>query len=303
MNKIKLKMESMMSVNELIKTQENFPQPLTLNELQESPIHQIPGELIIEIFSHLEPKVINGACSSVSKGWDQLTNDHVLWNAMSIPISAFGKEQWGRYFGGDVGEEPHLARRDLIKLLEGPDPFQPGKKRKETHMLVLVPKTMDEQQLTIGRLTELAESPKQGNKVTVSARLLIKLSSALEDEFSPTHSHWVLIADGIFPESKGKDWDGHQTFLAKHNESAQAQGVYKIPTAFQLTVCAIAKYVSTGVPFFKIEGEMARCQDCDPSQTLGLVVERSAHTTDLKVTILMCNKARDTVGITALQIV
>ncbi len=58
-----------------------------------------------------------------------------------IPPQAFGKALWATHFG-DIGIEPPLPP-DIHTILESPCPFWPGKKTKETHLLTLIPATID----------------------------------------------------------------------------------------------------------------------------------------------------------------
>jgi len=79
-----------------------------------------------------------------------------------LPAIAFGKEKWAIYFG-DVGVEPPLPP-NIHEILQSPCPFFPGKKVGETHLLTLIPKTVNGKSLTLNSLGELVKSPKQGNK-------------------------------------------------------------------------------------------------------------------------------------------
>src|ERR1700733_14909271 len=64
-----------------------------------------------------------------------------------IPAVSFGKAQCEKYFG-DVGIEPPLPP-DIEQILDASCPFWPGKKVKETHLLTLIPQTVNGQSLTL----------------------------------------------------------------------------------------------------------------------------------------------------------
>jgi len=61
--------------------------------------------------------------------------------AGALPPMAFGAADWKKYFG-DVGVEPPLPA-NIDAILNGPCPIWSGKKVKETHLLMLVPSTVN----------------------------------------------------------------------------------------------------------------------------------------------------------------
>ena len=75
-----------------------------------------------------------------------------------IPSIAFGKAEWGKYFG-DVGIEPPLPA-NIENILNEPCSFWPDKKVKETHLLVLIPNTVNEKPFTMNYLGELIPETK-----------------------------------------------------------------------------------------------------------------------------------------------
>ncbi len=78
----------------------------------------------------------------------------------NVPSMAFGKALWAQYFG-DIGVEPPLPPH-INAILQSPCPYWSGKKVEETHLLVLIPQTVNGKPLTLRSLGELVKSPKQG---------------------------------------------------------------------------------------------------------------------------------------------
>ena len=74
----------------------------------------------------------------------------------SIPSIAFGKAEWWKYFGY-IGVEPPLPI-NIEEILNEPCSFWPGKKVKETHLLVLIPNTVNGKAFTMNYLGELIRS-------------------------------------------------------------------------------------------------------------------------------------------------
>ena len=61
--------------------------------------------------------------------------------------TALGKKEWEKYFG-DIGIEPPLPS-NIEDILNEPCSFWPDKKIKETHLLVLIPNTVNGKPFTI----------------------------------------------------------------------------------------------------------------------------------------------------------
>lgn len=79
----------------------------------------------------------------------------------ALPAIAFGKVLWEKYIG-DVGTEPPLPS-NIHEILQSPCPFFPGKNVYETHLLMLIPQTVNGKSLTLNYLEGLVKRPKQGS--------------------------------------------------------------------------------------------------------------------------------------------
>ena len=111
----------------------------------------------------------------------------------------FGEEEWEIYFG-DVGVEPPLPA-NIEEILNEPCSFWPDKKVKETHLLVLIPNTVNGKPFTMNCLGELIRKPKSEH----STRYRFYCNGANEavgDKSYP--SHWVLMTRDIIPGSRGQ---------------------------------------------------------------------------------------------------
>ena len=78
---------------------------------------------------------------------------------ITLPEMAFGKAKWERYFG-DVGVEPPLPK-DIVEVLKSPCPYWGGRRVEETHLLVLIPQSVNGRSFTIGTLGEMIKSPQK----------------------------------------------------------------------------------------------------------------------------------------------
>ena len=73
---------------------------------------------------------------------------------MSVP---FGADMWAHYFG-DVGVEPPLPS-NIDEILKSPCPFWPDKTIGQTHLLTLIPETVEGKPFTLNLLNELVQKP------------------------------------------------------------------------------------------------------------------------------------------------
>nr|MCU0318401.1 hypothetical protein [Amoebophilaceae bacterium] len=76
----------------------------------------------------------------------------------SVPASVFGVQEWRRYLG-EVGEAPCLPSA-IDEILHSACPFWPGKLVKDTHLLILIPSTVDGKAFTLDLLGELIQNPR-----------------------------------------------------------------------------------------------------------------------------------------------
>lgn len=106
---------------------------------------------------------------------------------------AFGAARWKEYIG-DVREEPSLPVH-IFEILESPCPFWDNKKIKDTHLLTLIPKTVNNQPLTLSYLHKLVQNPLKGEPTKLK-----RISTPFErsdfisyEDVSQPYSEWVLM--------------------------------------------------------------------------------------------------------------
>ena len=92
------------------------------------------------------------------------------------------KNFWKEYYNIDIGEEPELPL-ELFKILQESCPFWGHYKNKksgeflrvsDTHLLVLIPKTVNGKPLTLKLLDELIRNPIKGKKTELHGPALEK---------------------------------------------------------------------------------------------------------------------------------
>ena len=152
---------------------------------------------------------------------------------------AFGKKEWERYFG-DVGIEPPLPA-NIEKILNEPCSFWPDKKVKETHLLVLIPNTVNGKPFTMNYLGELIQKPKSGHS-TKYKYYSDYIKEAVGDKSYP--SHWLLMTRDIIPGSKYKGYSKCSDMIANHRRKTGKP--YELPYLLEATASILMHYVKTG---------------------------------------------------------
>lgn len=169
-----------------------------------------------------------------------------------FPKIAIGKEQWKKYFG-DIGNEPPLPK-DIHKILESPCPFYPGKKVQDTHMLVLVPESINGKPIKLNSLDELLNHPQNNDLVKVltphnefvsvapqKAKIWINADIKSDGQQASSQSHWVLMTKDVIQGSINKSYAEQQALIEGHNKQNGMQ--YEIPNALDAAICIWMHYM------------------------------------------------------------
>ncbi len=154
----------------------------------------------------------------------------------------FGKAEWATYFG-DVGEEPSLPE-NIEAILNSPCPFSGDEnvKVKDTHMLVLVPATVNREALTLNKLQELIKNPQNGGHATDYGFY----NTPIKDAHGSTQveqSHWVLMTRDVVPGNRNETYDNQKELVNQHEG-------YSLPGALEAAVCILMEHVSSGSKLF-----------------------------------------------------
>ena len=158
---------------------------------------------------------------SKRKGLEPETAAAAGVSASSSPPLAAVKRELGKNFLGpdewkaqgiEVGEPPPIPASITKKLLDSPCPLHPGEKIKETHLLVLVPKTVNGEPYTAVKLDELCATRKgSGNKLIYDCDGADWATAWKKKDWANTaqvQSEWVLIPKSD-PDPKKVPADKH----------------------------------------------------------------------------------------------
>ena len=156
----------------------------------------------------------------------------------------FGKKDWEKYFG-DIGVEPPIPE-NIEEILNEPCSFWPDKKVKETHLLVLIPNTVNGEPFTMNYLRKLIHKPKSGNS-TKYAYYSDYAKEAVGDKSYP--SHWVLMTKDIIPDSIYKDYSSCCELITDHSKKTGLP--YELPHLLEATASILMHYVKIGERLYK----------------------------------------------------
>jgi len=141
----------------------------------------------------------------------------------------FNGDDWDTHLG-NIDNEPEKPK-DLEAILNSDCPFHKGKKIKETHRLILIPKTLKGQSFNLFTLNEAIKNPKKGYKTKISAIIetLDKNNVSLEDieqYIKPEHQapYWILITKELV-------------------KCSGMNSLYRKPTPLEATTAILTQYV------------------------------------------------------------
>ena len=227
------------------------PQPSLNSSIPQSPVSEI---------STPQPTMSHQPVTSELKS-NSIISKPVISNTKdsysSIPSIAFGKADWEKYFG-EIGLEPPLPA-NIEKILNERCSFWPNKKVKETHLLVLIPNTVNGKPFTMNYLGKLIQNPKSGH-ATKYEYYCDYVRKALGDKSYP--SHWVLMTRDIIPGSRSKGSSKCRHMIANHSNKTGLP--YELPNLLEATASILMHYVKKGERLYGYNPwTYTFCQDVD----------------------------------------
>lgn len=174
--------------------------------------------------------------------------------APKLPAIAFGKEKWARYFG-DVGIEPPLPA-DIDKILNSECPFWKGKRIEETHLLVLIPATIDGKPFCLDLLSELIQEPKTGHATKYN--FYLGKAKAEHGQKAPSKSYWALMTGDVLEGTRQKSYQDQCAVLNKQRKERP----YEPPGLLEAATAILMEHVKTGQRLFTREPlTYTRCRE------------------------------------------
>jgi hypothetical protein len=174
-----------------------------------------------------------------------------------LALRTLGEAEWEHYFG-DVGVAPALPNNMTISL-DSACPICPGKKIRDTHLLVLIPATVDGAPFTLNLLGELIRRPRNGGNET-KYRYYSNIVKAQLGEASPDRSYWLLMTRDVLENSRSKVYAAQRALVASH--AGRTGQPYEIPGALEAATSILMHHVRTGERLFgDTPWTYAHCQE------------------------------------------
>ncbi len=155
----------------------------------------------------------------------------------NIPYAMFGKANWAEHLG-DIGIEPSLPS-DIEAIMNSPCPYWPGQKVKDTHILVLIPQTVNGKPLTLRSLGDLVKAHDQPYKTQYRYFWPEALKEYGDTPAGP--SRWMLMTKDVIPGSRGKSPIEQQKLMSKENRE---------PKMLEAAVCIFMELFRSGTRIF-----------------------------------------------------
>ena len=177
------------------------------------------------------------------------------------PAIAFGAAEWVRYFG-DIGTEPPFPA-DITEILKSPCPYWSSKKVEDTHLLMLIPQTVNGRPFTINLLGKMIKKPQGGGH---STKYYSYDNNTIEEYGNKgvSGSYWALVTKDVIPNSRNKTFDEQRSLL---------ESSYAVPGALEMATAILMNHAKTGEKLYPNNpNTYTRCQEkvCDNKYRVGV---------------------------------
>jgi hypothetical protein len=173
-----------------------------------------------------------------------------------------GAEAWSSQ-GIDVGIAPPIPSAITKELLESECPLHPGQKIKDTHLLVLVPQTVNREPYTALELDKLCGTRKGSGERLINANYTTwkrePWASAPQSE-----SAWVLLPKSDpDPDKVASERHFRDKFRAAHDDVHKLYPEYREVKAIELMTAALLNDLMNGAPRMLEGRNCLRCIEPD----------------------------------------
>ena len=152
-------------------------------------------EVSSETFQVLLNEVKTGECDLEEDVYKILCDYFQYSKWRSYPEGAFGPKEYEYYYGVKIEDVPPVPT-ELLKVYNGPCPFNERKPASQTHMLYLVPGDWD-----LNTVAEKAKNPQQGHATEQGFRYFHSKIKEKYGEEKPGKSYWILKTKENLPSS------------------------------------------------------------------------------------------------------
>jgi hypothetical protein len=158
-----------------------------------------------------------------------------------LALKILGEVEWKHYFG-EVGPAPDLPI-NMTAILDSTCPFWPGKKVRDTHLLVLIPDKVNGRPFSLNLLCDLIQHPNNGGHKAKYSYYNSHVQAQIGAE-SPSVSYWLLITRDVLPGSRNKTYADHKKIVAAH--ASRSSLPYELPKALEVATAILTHHVRNG---------------------------------------------------------
>ena len=130
---------------------------------------------------------------------------------------------------------------------------------RDTHLLTLLPATVDGERLTLNHLTELIQNPRGGGHATKYRYYTSNVKEELGDHPCDTSS-WALMSKEVVPGSRSKSYKEQCALVKGHQERSSFP--YEVPPALPAAIAILTHHVRSGERLYSdAPWTYTRCQE------------------------------------------
>lgn len=220
---------------------------------RKAPIDLLPHEVLVKIFLYMNSadslQSLALSCQKFNEVIQAPAVQHLLMKQLVIERFAFGLRDWQRFFG-DVGEAPDLPD-DIVDILQSYCPFWQSRKVWDTHILVLIPQSIDGRPFNLNLLEEIIQNPREKEPLQFSY-----YNQAIANSIGSTEiegSYWVLMTKYMIPVGVNIGYDEQQEVIRRYSEE------YDLPRTLEAATSILMHFLKTGSLLY--QENYARCQE------------------------------------------
>jgi hypothetical protein len=195
-----------------------------------------------------------------------------------------GAAEWQRGFQVDVGVVPPIPKSITKELLESDCPLHPGEKIKDTHILMLVPKTVNREPYSALKLAELCVGRKGSGDTLITPKY--KEWKECDWAKAPQEaSEWVLLPKRD-PDPKRVPAERHfrgKNIAAQQSVHTDHYGEYREVKVLEVMTAALLNDVVNGEPRMLDCWNYLRC--VEPNASGGRVLVGNFDANGLRVDV------------------
>ncbi len=193
--------------------------------------------------------------SQISTSSPQIASIPKLITPPLLLSTAIGENNWEVL--GDVGNIPPLPK-DIHQILQSNSLLFPYKTVRDAHLLVLIPKTLNGNPLTVKNFEKLVENPRY--PAHFPTKYLFPPDLEGYEDKPVAESYWILMTRHFIGGSFNKNYEEQKALVAS---CAKQTGLtYELPKLLEAVICILLHYVTTGERLYPDRpATITRCQE------------------------------------------